>query len=197
MKSGLRGPLFRFGTRAVVYKVILPRSGKEVMHLTKREEYEARAEKMLEPLMEENGFELVDVEYVKEAGQWYLRAYVDKEGGITLDDCELVNRAWSDMMDQDDFISEAYVLEVSSPGLGRQLKKDKDFKRSIGEEVDVHFYQGRKLPAGRNGKEVSVKELTGVLLAYTQDTITLETEFSPEYEIMRKDISSVKLTINF
>ena len=197
MKSGLRGPLFRFGTRAVVYKVILPRSGKEVMHLTKREEYETRAEKMLEPLMEENGFELVDVEYVKEAGQWYLRAYVDKEGGITLDDCELVNRAWSDMMDQDDFISEAYVLEVSSPGLGRQLKKDKDFKRSIGEEVDVHFYQGRKLPAGRNGKEISVKELTGVLLAYTQDTITLETEFSPEYEIMRKDISSVKLTINF
>lgn len=167
------------------------------MHLTKREEYETRAEKMLEPLMEENGFELVDVEYVKEAGQWYLRAYVDKEGGITLDDCELVNRAWSDMMDQDDFISEAYVLEVSSPGLGHQLKKDKDFKRSIGEEVDVHFYQGRKLPAGRNGKEISVKELTGVLLAYTQDTITLETEFSPEYEIMRKDISSVKLTINF
>ena len=162
--------------------------------MTKREEYEARAEKMLEPLMEENGFELVDV---KEAGQWYLRAYVDKEGGITLDDCELVNRAWSDMMDQDDFISEAYVLEVSSPGLGRQLKKDKDFKRSIGEEVDVRFYQGRKLPVGRNGKEVSVKELTGVLLAYTQDTITLETEFSSEYEIMRKDISSVKLTINF
>ena len=89
------------------------------------------------------------------------------------------------------------MLEVSSPGLGRQLKKDKDFNRSIGEEVDVHFYQGRKLPAGRNGKEISVKELTGVLLAYTQDTITLETEFSPEYEIMRKDISSVKLTINF
>ena len=167
------------------------------MHLTKREEYEARAEKMLEPLMEENGFELVDVEYVKEAGQWYLRAYVDKEGGITLDDCELVNRAWSDMMDKDDFISEAYVLEVNSPGLGRQLKKDKDFKRSIGEEVDVHFYQGRKLPVGRNGKEVSVKELTGVLLAYTPDTITVETEFSPEYEIMRKEISSVKLTINF
>ena len=147
------------------------------MHLTKREEYEARAEKMLEPLMEENGFELVDVEYVKEAGQWYLRAYVDKEGGITLDDCELVNRAWSDMMDKDDFISEAYVLEVSSPGLGRQLKKDKDFKRSIGEEVDVHFYQGRKLPVGRNGKEVSVKELTGVLLAYTPDTITIKNKF--------------------
>lgn len=170
---------------------------KEVMYLTKREEYEARAEKMLEPLMEENNFELVDVEYVKEAGQWYLRAYVDKEGGITINDCELVNRAWSDMMDQDDFISDAYVLEVSSPGLGRQLKKEKDFKRSIGEDVDVKFYQGRKLPIGKNGKEVSVKELTGTLLAYTADTITLETDFSPEYEILRKEISTVKLSIDF
>ncbi len=165
--------------------------------MTKREEYEARAEKMLEPLMKENGFELVDVEYVKEAGQWYLRAYVDKEGGITLDDCELVNRAWSDMMDRDDFIEDAYVLEVSSPGLGRQLKKDKDFRRSIGEEVDVHFYQGRKLPVGKNGKEISVKDITGILKDFTTETITLETEFSPEYEMMRKDISSVKLTINF
>lgn len=170
---------------------------KEVMYLTKREEYETRAEKMLEPLMEENHFELVDVEYVKEAGQWYLRAYVDKEGGITLDDCELVNRAWSDMMDQDDFIEEAYVLEVSSPGLGRQLKKDKDFKRSIGEDVDVKFYQGRKLPVGKNGKEVSVKELTGTLLAFDADTITIETDFSPEYTMLRKDISTVKLSIDF
>lgn len=165
--------------------------------MTKREEYEARAEKMLEPLMEENHFELVDVEYVKEAGQWYLRAYVDKEGGITIDDCELVNRAWSDMMDQEDFIPEAYVLEVSSPGLGRQLKKEKDFKRSIGEDVDVKFYQGRKLPVGKNGKEVSVKELTGTLVAYSEDTITLETDFSPEYVISRKEISTVKLTIDF
>lgn len=165
--------------------------------MTKREEYEARAERMLEPLMEENHFELVDVEYVREAGQWYLRAYVDKEGGITLDDCELVNRAWSDMMDQDDFIQEAYVLEVSSPGLGRQLKKEKDFKRSIGEAVDVRFYQSRKLPVGKNGREVPVKELTGTLLACTRDTITLETDFSPEYEILRKEISAVKLSIDF
>ena len=104
--------------------------------MTRREEYEAKAEQMLTPLMEEHGFELVDVEYVKEAGNWYLRAYVDKEGGITLDDCELVNRAWSDMMDADDFIEDAYILEVSSPGLGRQLKKEKDFKRSIGEDID-------------------------------------------------------------
>lgn len=173
------------------------RERKEVMHLSKREEYEARAEKLLEPIMEENHFELVDVEYVKEAGNWYLRAYVDKEGGITLDDCELVNRAWSDLMDENDFIPEAYILEVSSPGLGRQLKKEKDFKRSIGQDVDVKFYQSRKIPAGRNGKEVSVKEITGTLKAYTKEKITLETGFAKEYEIACSDISTVKLTIDF
>lgn len=165
--------------------------------MSKREEYEARAEKILEPIMEENHFELVDVEYVKEAGNWYLRAYVDKEGGITLDDCELVNRTWSDIMDQEDFIPEAYILEVSSPGLGRQLKKEKDFKRSLGEDVDVKFYGSRKIPAGKNGKEVSVKEITGTLKDYTKDTITLETDFDSNYEILRSDISTVKLTIDF
>ena len=173
------------------------RERKEVMHLSKREEYEARAEKLLEPIMEENHFELVDVEYVKEAGNWYLRAYVDKEGGITLDDCELVSRAESDLMDENDFIPEAYILEVSSPGLGRQLKKEKDFKRSIGQDVDVKFYQSRKIPAGRNGKEVSVKEITGTLKAYTKEKITLETDFAKEYEIACSDISTVKLTIDF
>lgn len=167
------------------------------MYLSKREEYEARTEEILAPIMEENNFELVDVEYVKEAGNWYLRAYVDKEGGITLNDCEMVNRRWSELMDENDFIPEAYILEVSSPGLGRQLKKEKDFARSIGEDVDVKFYQGRKLPVGRNGKEVSVKEITGTLKAYTKDTITLQTEFAEEYEITRSDISTVKLTIDF
>ena len=100
-------------------------------------------------------------------------------------------------MDEEDFIPEAYILEVSSPGLGRQLKKEKDFKRSIGEDVDVKFYQGRKLPIGKNGKEVSVKELTGTLTAFTKDTITLETDFDKEYVIPRSDISTVKLTIDF
>ena len=172
-------------------------NGKEVMRLTKREEYESRAEKMLEPMMEEHQFELVDVEWVKEAGNWYLRAYIDKEGGITLDDCELINRTWSDRMDQEDFIEEVYILEVSSPGLGRQLKKEKDFKRSMGEEVDVKFYSARKIPGGKNEKEVSVKEITGVLSAYDTDSITLETDFDPAYVISREEIATVKLTIDF
>lgn len=165
--------------------------------MTKREEYETRTEKLLEPIMEENNFELVDVEYVKEAGNWYLRAYIDKEGGITLNDCELVNRTLSDIMDREDFIPDAYILEVSSPGLGRQLKKDKDFRRSIGEDVDVRFYKARKIPAGKNGKEVSVKEITGMLKDFTDSTITIETDFSKDYEISRAEISTVKLTLDF
>ena len=143
------------------------------MCLTKREEYETRTEKILEPIMTENNFELVDVEYVKEAGNWYLRAYVDKEGGITLDDCELVNRAWSDIMDEQDFIPDAYILE------------------------DVKFYKAVKIPNPRNGKEMSVKQITGMLKEFDKDTITLETDFANEYVINRKDISTVKLTIDF
>ena len=165
--------------------------------MTKREEYETRTEKLLEPVMEENNFELVDVEYVKEAGNWYLRAYIDKEGGITINDCELVNRTLSDIMDKEDFIPDAYILEVSSPGLGRKLKKDKDFRRSIGNDVDIKFFKARKLPSGRNGKEVHVKELTGTLKSFTKDTITVETEFIENYEIPRAEISTVRLAIDF
>ena len=155
--------------------------------MTRREEYEAKAEQMLTPLMEEHGFELVDVEYVKEAGNWYLRAYVDKEGGITLDDCELVNRAWSDMMDADDFIEDAYILEVSSPGLGRQLKKEKDFKRSLGEEVEIRTYRmiDRK------------KEFTGILKDYDETTVTIEMEDETEKTFEKSEIALIRLAFDF
>ena len=99
--------------------------------MTKKESYESRVEAFLLPLMEENNFELVDVEYVKEAGTWYLRAYIDKEGGIAVDDCEVISRRLSDWLDKEDFIDDSYILEVSSPGLGRPLKKEKDYKREF------------------------------------------------------------------
>ena len=105
--------------------------------MSRKETYEQKTEELLIPLIEQHQFELVDVEYVKEGGTWYLRAYIDKPGGITVDDCEVISRALSDLLDEHDFIEEAYILEVSSPGLGRPLKKDKDFERSIGEEVDI------------------------------------------------------------
>ena len=99
--------------------------------MSKREIYEAKVEALVLPIVEANNFELVDVEYVKEAGTWYLRIYIDKEGGIFINDCELVSRALSEIMDQDDPIEDAYILEVSSPGLGRPIKKDKDFQRNF------------------------------------------------------------------
>ena len=157
------------------------------MCLTKREEYETRTEKILEPIMTENNFELVDVEYVKEAGNWYLRAYVDKEGGITLDDCELVNRAWSDIMDEQDFIPYAYILEVSSPGLGRQLKKEKDFKRSIGEEVEIRTYRAIDRQ----------KEFTGILKGFDENTVTIIYEDETEQVFDRAEIALIRLALDF
>ena len=159
-----------------------------------REEYEQRTEKLLEPMMEEHHFELVDVEYVKEAGTWYLRAYIDKEGGITIDDCELISRALSELLDKEDFIPDSYILEVSSPGLGRQLKKDKDFQRSIGEEVEVKLY--KPLQVEQNGKMIKQKEFFGVLTAYTEETVTIE-EDEKEIVINRADIAVIRLALDF
>ena len=98
----------------------------------------------------------MDVEYVKEGGTWYLRAYIDKEGGITVDDCEIVSRAFSDRLDAEDFIDDAYIMEVSSPGLGRPLKKEKDYKRSMGKELEIRTYRAIE----RN------REFYGILTAY-------------------------------
>ena len=127
--------------------------------MSKREIYEQKTEELIMPLIEQHQFELVDVEYVKEGGNWYLRAYIDKPGGITVDDCELVSRALSDLLDEHDFIEDAYILEVSSPGLGRPLKKDKDFARSIGEEVDVKTFRAIQ----------HQKDFTGILKAYDKE----------------------------
>ena len=134
--------------------------------MARREEYESKVETWLLPLLEKNQFELVDVEYVREAGIWYLRAYIDKEGGITVDDCEVVSRELGDWLDQEDFIEDSYILEVSSPGLGRPLKKEKDFARSLGKDVEVRLYR----PINKQ------KEFTGTLKAYDADTVTLSME---------------------
>lgn len=157
-------------------------------------EYEERTEKLVEPIINEHHYELVDVEYVKEAGNWFLRIFADKEGGITIDDCEIISRALSDVLDREDFIEDSYILEVSSPGLGRQLKKDKDFSRSIGEEVDVKLYKGVKII--RQGKEVSVKEFTGILEGFDKDSISIFCEEGIR-KLERKDIAIIKLALDF
>ena len=106
-----------------------------------KENYEEKTEKLLEPIVASLGFSVVDVEYVKEGADYYLRAYIDKEGGITVDDCEKVSRSLEEKLDTEDFIPNAYILEVSSPGLGRQLKKEKHYLANIGEKVDVKLYK--------------------------------------------------------
>ena len=152
--------------------------------MSRREEYEAKTEALLIPILEEKGYEMVDV---KEGSNWYLRAFVDKPGGITINDLESVSRRLSDLLDEKDFISDAYILEVSSPGLGRPLKKDRDFDRSIGEEIEVHLYRSL------NGN----KQYVGLLKSYDKDTITIEDEDGSEINLDRVNVSLVKLTIDF
>ena len=155
--------------------------------MARRDEYESRVEKFLIPIMEENNFELVDVEYVKEAGNWYLRAYIDKEGGITVDDCEVVSRRLGEWLDEKDFIEDSYILEVSSPGLGRPLKKDKDFDRSIGEDVDIKLYK----PMNKQ------KDYTGTLKAYDKNTVTVTVEDGTELVFNRPEIALIRLAFDF
>ncbi|NLO09628.1 MAG: ribosome maturation factor RimP [Clostridiales bacterium] len=155
--------------------------------MAKHEVYENKTEKLLEPILTENNFELYDVEYVKEGSNWYLRAFIDKEGGINVNDCELVSRKLSDLLDKEDFIPDAYILEVSSPGLGRQLKKDKHFERSIGEEVEIKLYK----PINKQ------KEWVGILIGYNADSLIIEIDEQDQMEILRKDIAMVRLTFDF
>ena len=155
--------------------------------MTKRETYEQKTEQLLLPIMEEHQFELVDVEFVKEAGNWFLRAYIDKPGGIGVDDCETVSRRLSDLLDEQDFIEESYILEVSSPGLGRPLKKDKDLERSIGESVNVRLFRAIDRQ----------KEFTGILKAWDADTVTIVTDTEEEQTFARADIALIRLAFDF
>ena len=155
--------------------------------MSKREDFEQRTEELLIPILEKYEFELVDVEYVKEAGTWYLRAYIDKPGGIAINDCEVVSRELSDLLDQKDFIDDSYILEVSSPGLGRPLKKERDFARSIGAEVEIRTY---RMVEGR-------KEFTGVLEKYDSESVTVSYEDGTKQNFDRKEIALIRLALDF
>lgn len=154
--------------------------------MSKKESYEARTEELLLPIMEANGFELVDVEYVKEGSNWYLRAYIDKPGGITIDDCELVSRALSERLDKEDYISEAYILEVSSPGLLRPIKKEKDYQRNLEKQVEIRTYKmiDKK------------KEFVGTLTAFDKETVTISEE-GQERVFEKADIALIRPYVEF
>ena len=159
--------------------------------MAKKDEIERYTEELLEPILSEFAFDLWDVEYVKERDEWFLRVYIDKEGGIMIDDCVDVSRKLSDALDVDDRIDDAYTLEVSSPGLGRKLVKDREYTLSIGRDVDVKFYKAKD----------GSKEIRGKLTAFDKDTVTIEqTEGkSPPtaLTIPRSEIATVKLSVDF
>lgn len=154
--------------------------------MSKRETYETRTEQLLVPIAEKYGVEIYDVEYVKEGSDWYLRAYIDKPEGVNINDCENVSRALSDVLDAEDYIEDAYILEVSSPGLGRTLKKDRHLEKSLGEEVEIRTYK----PIDKQ------KEFSGILKAYDKDTVTIE-EDSGERIFTRADIALIRLALDF
>lgn len=154
--------------------------------MSKRETYETKTEELLQPIAEANHVEIYDVEYVKEGNEWFLRAYIDKEGGVDINDCVAVSRVLSDKLDEEDFIDEAYTLEVSSPGLGRTLKKDKHLEKSLGEEVEIKTYKPIE----------KCKEFAGILKAYDADSITIETE-GTEKVFTRADIAVIRLALDF
>ena len=159
--------------------------------MSKKESYEKRTEEILEAIAEEFAFELVDVEYVKEGSLWYLRAYIDKPEGIAVNDCADVSRKLSEIMDEEDFIEDSYILEVSSPGLGRPLKKEKDYARSIGKEVEIRTYRAIR----------KQKEFIGTLESYDTNTVTItynNTNDDMKQEIFQKsDIALIRLAFDF
>lgn len=154
--------------------------------MAKRTEIEAKTEAFVLPIIEENQFELVDVEYVKEGANWYLRVYADKEGGINIDDCVLISRALEEKLDAEDFIEDAYILEVSSPGLGRPLKKEKDYLRSIGKSIDLKLYKAID----------KQKEFTGILKEYSNGQIVVTID-EVDMTFETKSIANARLSLDF
>lgn len=154
--------------------------------MSKRQNYETRTEELITPILGRMNFELVDVEYVKEGSTWYLRAYIDKEGGITVNDCADVAREMNEILDREDYVEDSYIFEVSSPGLGRPLKKEKDYIRSMGKNVEIRTYRAIN-------KE---KEFYGVLKAYDETTVMIENEDGEELTFEKADIALIRLAFD-
>lgn len=164
--------------------------------MSKHQDYEKKTEELVTPIVDKYNYELVDVEFVKEAGNWHLRVYIDKEGGITIDDLTKVNHELSDLMDVNDFIEESYILEVSSPGLLRPFKKPKDFVRNLGKDVELKLFS--PITWEEKGKKYSDKEFVGILKDYNEESATVTIGFDDrEMEIQVKDIALIRKYITF
>lgn len=142
---------------------------------------ESLVEELLIPMLQGTEIELIDVEYVKER-EWYLRVFIDKMGGIDIEDCQLISEQLEGKLDELDPIQDNYYLEVSSPGLDRVLKKDKDLKRHLGDSVEVSTY------APMDGS----KSIVGKLVNFTDTTLELDTT-----TILRENVAKIKLYLEF
>ena len=160
-------------------------------------DYIKRTEELVTPILERSGFELYDIEMLKESGAKVLRVYIDKDGGITSDDTADVCRELSDLIDREkDFIKEAYTLEVSSPGITRALKKPEHFSKNTGKDVEIKTYA--PVTYEEKGKQLSAKEFIGNLISYdeTEDKATIGWD-DVRIELKRSDIASAKLWVDF
>ena len=152
----------------------------------KKENIEEKTWELLKAPAAELGLLPVDAEYVKNGSEYQLLIYIDKEGGVTIDDCEALSRHLDPLLDEADIIEDPYTMVVSSPGLGRVLRRPRDFIFGMGKEVDVKTY------APVNGE----KEFTGILKAADDKSVTIETENGP-LAFDKKEISTIKLTVSF
>ena len=202
VKSGLASPLFlcKYPQENITIQRVVAKQADTLQQtarirlaagkgrsMRRKEEIEAYAENLFLPITQKHGFELVDVEYVREVGVWYLRCYIDKVGGITVDDCEVISRLLGEWLDKEDFIEDSYILEVSSPGLGRPLKKEKDFARSIGKDVEIRLYKAID----------KQKEFTGTLTSYDADSVTITMEDGSERTFEKSEIALIRLAFDF
>ena len=154
----------------------------------RKEVIEEKVAGLITTLITGTEIELVDVEYIREYNNWYLRIFIDRPQGILLDDCQLVSQQISKLLDENEIISDSYFLEISSPGLDRKLKKNEDFVKFVGRLIDIHLY------AAQSGKKI----LTGELVGLTADNNILRYFFDGSIrEIARKAIAQVRLHIDF
>lgn len=148
----------------------------------KKADIEKRTEELVLEIIKDKDYELWDAEYVKEGSEYYLRVYLDKPGGITIDDCVEVSKALDPLLDAEDMVDEAYILEVSSPGLTRKLKKDRDFEKSIGKLVNAKLYKASE----------GTKEIVGRLESFDKDEIVISLD-DVQARLDRKNVSSIRL----
>ncbi|MGF7048783.1 ribosome maturation factor RimP [Paenibacillus sp. DS2015] len=147
-------------------------------------------EEMIQPFLDEHAFELVDVEYVKEGSNYFLRIFVDKEGGIDIDDCGLVSEYMSEKLDGNDPVTDAYFLEVSSPGAERPLKKNTDVLKAVGKDVFVTVYEALD----------GLKEFEGRLISFEDDVLLIEVakkQKKMQYSVPYDKVASARLAIIF